>query len=91
MMLSGVISAMKTTLKNNKRDRKSAIKKLKDSGALDHTYKTELHFEKKATPYQLKKIREKVQRENRRIMTRNIVIVTILMILLIYFIGFAKF
>lgn len=58
MSFGGAVSAMVTALKNNKRDRKSALKKLKDIG-VEYSGKTELHFENKASPMELKKIREK--------------------------------
>ena len=87
MILSGVVSAMKTTLKNNKRERKSAFKNLKDKG-VESSGKTELHFENKATPRQLKEIRKKLQREN-KIRTRNrLLIIGVIIVILIYFIGF---
>ncbi len=86
--IAGAVSAMKSTLKNNKRDRKSAFKKLKESSVEYDDGK--LHFENSATPEQLKRIRENVQRENRKIMIRNVSIIVAIMIALIYFIGFAK-
>ena len=88
LIVSGVVSAMKTTLKNNKRGRKSAFKKLKDNPTEHEPGK--LHFENKATQAELEKIREKVKRENKRIMIRNVTIIAVIMIILIYFIGFAK-
>lgn len=90
LILSGVVNAMKSTLKNNKRERKSAFKHLKDNG-IEPSGKTELHFENQASPMELKKIREKVKEENRKIMMRNIIIMVALMAIAIYFIGFAKF
>jgi len=90
MSFGGVVGSMITTLKNNKRERKSALKRLKDNPA-EYSDGNELHFEKKASPMQLKKIREDLQRENKKIMIRNIAIVVIFMLILIYFIGFAKF
>lgn len=89
MSFGGAVGAMISSIKNNKRDRKSALKKLKDSG-VKHSDKTELHFENEASPMELKKIRKKVKDENRRIMIRNIIIMTVIMLIAIYFIGFAK-
>lgn len=89
-MSFGVVQSMISSLKNNKRDRKSALKRLKENPA-EYSDGNELHFEKKATPMQLKKIREDLQKENRKIKVRNITIVVIFMLALIYFIGFAKF
>lgn len=90
MSFGGAVGAMITSLKNNKRDRKSALKKLKESG-VEYADKTELHFENQASPSELKRIREKVQKENQRIMRRNIIIIAVIMLIAIYFIGFAKF
>ena len=89
-MSFGVVQSMISSLKNNKRDRKSALKRLQENPA-EYSDGNDLHFEKKASPMQLKKIREDLQKENRKIMIRNIVIVVVFMLVLIYFIGFAKF
>lgn len=89
MMLSGVVSAMKTTLKNNKRDRPSAFKNLKENG--DYSGKTELHFDKKASSEQLKAIRQKQIAENKKAFLIKAIIIGTLLILTIYFIGFAEF
>ena len=91
MLLAGLasaVSSMKTSLKNNKRGRKSAFKKLNDSPVAYEDGK--LHFENTATPEQLQKIGERVRRENRKIMIRNVSIIVAIMLILIYFIGFAK-
>lgn len=89
MSFGGIISTMVTSIKNNKRDRKSALNRLKEHSA-KYTDSGELHFEKKATPMQLKKIRENIQRQNQKIFTQRIIVVGVLSFLLIYFIGFAK-
>jgi len=89
MSFGGAVSGMITSLKNNKRDRKSALKRLKDNPA-EYGEDGKLHFEKTATPAQLKKIREDIQRQNRKIMIRNVVIIGLIAAILIYFIGFAK-
>ena len=85
--VGGAVSAMKNTLKNNKRERKSAFDKLKKHPS-EHP-EGELHFEKTATQAQLQKIREDVKRENRKAMIRNVSIILAIMLILIYFIGFA--
>jgi hypothetical protein len=85
--VGGAISAMKNTLKNNKRERKSAFDKLKQHPG-EHP-EGELHFENTATQAQLQKIREKVQRENRMVMIRNVSIIVVIMLVLIYLVGFA--
>ncbi|CAL2088345.1 conserved hypothetical protein [Tenacibaculum sp. 190524A05c] len=65
MGFGGSVSAMITTLKNNKRDRKSTFDTLKD-----HNKKTKNHdklvFDKEASKEQLQKIRNSIQKENRK-------------------------
>jgi fatty acid desaturase len=63
---------------------------LKDNPA-EYGDRGKLHFEKTATPAQLKKIREDLQRENRKVMIRSVAIIVIVIAVMIYFIGFAKF
>lgn len=89
MSFGGAVSAMMTSLKNNKRERKSALKRLKDS-PLEYGDSGKLHFESKATESQLKSIREKIKRENRIRLLKNVIIISVFMALLIYFIGFVK-
>lgn len=75
------IAAMITTLKNNKRTRVSPFKKMK---GFKEGKNIQVSFDKKATPHQLKKIRERLQKENS-------IILIFIMIILIYVIGFVKF
>ena len=82
------IAAMVTTLKNNKRTRVSTFKKMKD---FKEGKNIQVSFDKSATPHQLKKIRENLQKENKKILKRNSIILISIMILLIYIIGFVKF
>ena len=82
------IAAMITTLKNNKRTRVSTFKKMKD---FKEGKNIQVCFDRKATPHQLKSIREKLQKENDKRMKRNIIIITFLMIIIIYCVGFIKF
>ena len=82
------IAAMITTLKNNKRKRVSTFKKMK---GFKEGKNIQVSFDKSATPHQLKNIREKLQKENKQILKRNIIILIFIMILLIYMIGFVKF
>ena len=89
-MSFGVVQSMISSIKNNKRDSKSALKRLKENPA-EYSEDGKLHFEKKATPAQLHKIREDLKRENQKALIRKAVIVAIIFVLLIYFIGFAKF
>ena len=82
------IAAMVTSLKNNKRTRVSTFKKMKD---FKEGKNIQVSFDKSATPHQLKNIREKLQKENKKILKRNSIILISIMILLIYMIGFVKF
>ena len=86
MSFGGAVSAMVTSLKNNKRDRKSALKKLKENG--EYSQKTELHFDKLASPSQLREIRERIQKENKTRARKKIIVLIVICIILIYFVGF---
>ncbi len=87
-MSSGSISAMITSLKNNKRTRVSTFKKLKN---YDKGTNTALHFDKKATPEQLQKIRERIQAENWKALKTKVILVLIFLTIVIYVVGFVKF
>ncbi|MDY0780911.1 hypothetical protein [Tenacibaculum sp. IB213877] len=88
MSFGGAVSAMITSLKNNKRPRKSVFDKLeKNTGALSG----KLYFDKKATQKQLSEIKQRLQKENRIRITRNIIIFLIFISICIYVIGFVKF
>ena len=79
---------MIASLKHNKRERVSAFKKMKD---FKEGKNIEVYFDKKVSKYQLKKIRDKIQQENKYRIRKNIIIFTIAMLILIYSIGFVKF
>lgn len=79
---------MIASLKHNKRERVSAFKKMKD---FKEGKNIEVYFDKKVSKYQLKKIRDKIQQENKYRIRKNIIIFTIAMLILIYAIGFVKF
>ncbi len=83
------IAAMITSIKNNKRTRKSAFKKLVKNGS--YSTKTKLFFHRNASKIQLRKIKEKLRKENKRVLVRKIATILILLIMMIYCIGFAKF
>ncbi len=89
MSFGGAVSSMMTSLKNNKRERKSVLKRLKDNPA-EYGDSGKLHFKNKATESQLQTIRENIKRENRKRILKNVIIISIFMALLIYFIGFVK-
>ena len=79
---------MIASLKHNKRERVSAFKKMKD---FKEGKNIEVYFDKKVSKYQLKKIRDKIQQENKYRIRKNIIIFTIAMLIFIYAIGFVKF
>ncbi|QNM84678.1 hypothetical protein H9W90_10765 [Polaribacter pectinis] len=81
-MSSGSISAMIASLKANKRTRVSTFDKIKGYKKSD---KSELHFDKKASPTELKKIKKRVQKENDASSKRKIVILIISIIVLLTF------
>lgn len=81
-------SHMIASLKHNKRKRISAFEKMKN---FKEGINIQVSFKKKSTPYQLKKIRKKIQEENRKKMKRNLILFGIGMLVIIYCIGFIKF
>ncbi|MDP5107157.1 MAG: hypothetical protein NWQ31_13420 [Polaribacter sp.] len=82
------ISGMITSLKNNKRPRVSTFEKLKN---FKEGKNIQVSFDKKATPHQLKRIREKLQEENKKPLKRNAIILMVAICIIIYVIGFIKF
>ena len=82
------ISHMVTSLKNNKRQRPSALTKIKNFEKVNNI---KVVFKNNASNYKLKKIKEKIQRENKIKMQKNIIILFIVMLVIIYVIGFVKF
>mgnify|MGYP000120843162 CR=1 FL=1 len=79
MSFGGSVSAMMTSLKNNKRTRPSAFKKLKnvENGA----YKKG-SIDKKASPKLLKELREKTIRENKERLLKNVLILSTIALIL---------
>lgn len=88
MGFGGAVGAMITSLKNNKHKRPSAFKKME---GYEHNLHTELQFNKTANQKQLDEIKEKLQQENRKRTIRNILLFSIAISILIYFIGFYKY
>ncbi|TVZ56038.1 hypothetical protein OD91_1317 [Lutibacter sp. Hel_I_33_5] len=82
------IADMAASLRNNKRNRVSNFERLKNYKKAN--YKT-LHFDNKATPHQLKKIREKIKEQNRISFRNKAIVLSIIFLILIYVIGFVKF
>ena len=88
MSFGGAVSAMMTSLKNNKRARISTFKKLKNYE--DVKYKKG-PIKKKATPEQLREIREKLQKENKRDLLITILVIASLLILSFVLFNYIKF
>ena len=83
MSFGGAVSAMITSLKNNRRQRSSAFDKVKNYGEV-HSKKP--FIDKKASPQQLKEIREKLKRENRRatLITLSVVLFFLIVLLVVF-------
>jgi hypothetical protein len=79
MSFGGAVAAMATSLKNNKRIRPSAFKKLK--GYENGIYKKG-SIDKKASPKLLKEIREKAKRENKIRFIKNIVLLSVIVVII---------
>ncbi|MCL7755055.1 hypothetical protein [Polaribacter sp. Z022] len=83
MGFGGSVAAMIASLKANKRTRVSTFDKIKD---FKKSSKTELYFKKKASPLELKKIRDKLQKENDANFKRKILFLITLLIILLFLI-----
>lgn len=81
-------SHMIASLKHNKRTPISAFEKIKN---FKEGINIQVSFDKTATPNQLKKIREKLQAQNKAKKRRNVIIFSSLLLIVIYVIGFVKF
>ena len=79
---------MIASLKHNKRERVSAFKKIKN---LKKGKNSSVFFTKKATPSQLKKIRERILLENKKKRQQSLFIFITILVIFIYVIGFVKF
>jgi len=79
---------MITSLKNNKRSRISTFKRLK---GYENTKYKEGKIEKKATSQQLKEIRERIRKENKRSLTITLTILTVVAIALFILFDYIKF
>lgn len=88
MSFGGAVSAMITSLKNNKRTRISKFDKIKNNNTKS-TIK--VYFENKATSEDLLKIKERIKLENRRSFIRNLILLVFIIAIFIYVIGFVKF
>jgi len=82
MSFGGAVSAMATSLKNNKRERVSVFKRLK---GYENVKFKKGKIDKKATHQQLKEIRERLQKENKKELIITLTIVSGLFFILFYF------
>ncbi|WP_442267684.1 hypothetical protein ACSIGC_08450 [Tenacibaculum sp. ZS6-P6] len=87
----GSTSAMITSIKNNKRPRKSAIEKLKKHSHFGKDDSYELSFNKTATEKQLEQIRLEAKKENRRKLLSFLIPIGLISIATLIAIGFVKF
>lgn len=83
MGFGGSVSAMISSLKNNKRERKSAFEKMKNH-ASSSIQSDSLVFKNKASKEDLAKIRRKIRLENRKGLLLNSVGLTIIAALIVY-------
>ena len=80
MGFGGSVAAMISSLKANKRNRVFTFDKIKD---FKKSERSELHFKKKASPLELKKIRDKIQRENETVFRRKVLFLVFSLIILL--------
>jgi hypothetical protein len=90
MSFGGAVGAMITSIKNNKRSRPSAFRKLKENG-VEYTTKTTLQFDQKASPAQLRNIQKKIQREQRAALLKKAFLIGAAILVIVLVIGFVKF
>ena len=88
MSFGGAVSAMQTSLKNNKRSRVSTFKKIKDYQNVPYKKGT---IDKTASPQLLKEIREKIQKENKKNAFIAIISITSIVTILYILFNFVKF
>ncbi len=87
-MSYGYGSQIQATLNRNKHKTSKTFKKIKGTRKVNYS---EVYFDKKATPHQLKKIRERMQIENRKRFIQKLVVILISLAMIIYIVIFAKF
>lgn len=88
MAKEGFVAHVFDTIKSGKRSRVSTYDKIKD---FKKGKNIQVSFDKKATKYQLKDIKEKLQKENTERFTKILIIISVLILILVYVIGFVKF
>ncbi|MDN3620581.1 hypothetical protein QWY81_14040 [Polaribacter undariae] len=75
MSFGGSVAAMIASLKANKRNRVSTFDKIKGHKKSE---KSELHFDKKATPYELEQLKKRLIAENNTIFKRKVLILVVM-------------
>ena len=88
MGFGGATSAMITSLKNNKRTRKTSFDKLEDYQKESFS---KLSFNKKTNKEDLEKIRLRIKKEQKITFFKNTLLFIFISLLLIYLIGFVIF
>ena len=83
----GFVAHMIASLKANKRNRTSTFDKIK---SYKKTKKSELQFDKKATPLELKSIRDKIIKENETIFRKKVAILLILITVILISLNFME-
>tara|TARA_R110002049_G_scaffold86767_5_gene220335 strand:+ start:15 stop:281 length:267 start_codon:yes stop_codon:yes gene_type:complete len=84
----GFIAHMIASLKTNKRSRVSTFDKIKD---FKKSKKSELFFPNKATKKDLKKVREKIQKQNNISFFKNVSFIIITIIILYFLIQLDRY
>ncbi|TCP25078.1 hypothetical protein EV195_104109 [Tenacibaculum skagerrakense] len=83
MGFGGSVSAMISSLKNNKRERKSAFEKMKKH-ASSSIQSDSLVFKNKASEEDLAEIKRKIRLENRKGLLLNSIGLTVVALLIVY-------
>lgn len=83
MGFGGSVSAMISSLKNNKRERKSAFEKMKNH-ASSSIQSDSLVFKNKASEEDLAEIKRKIRLENRKGLLLNSIGLTVVALLIVY-------
>jgi len=88
MGFGGSVAGMIVSLKNNKRNRKSAFEKLE---RFQKENSDTLHFKNSATQKELEEIKLRIQKENRVLRIKNILLFMVVLAILYYLISFVNF
>lgn len=88
MSFGGAVSSMITSIKNNKRNRKSTFEKLESYQKDDND---SLHFTKNVTESELEEIKFRVRKEKRSSLIKNIVFLIIAFLFLYFLVCFVIF